>query len=182
MPSLPDLRSADDLLAFLRDDLDWPLPEDALLDDLTFNWSNGDLRLGEKASQKLKGGVVRQLRPMHASQPWGIFLVEFADVQIYRTALRQILRGLVPSRRKDASLAGWQHENLLFICVTAEFERVTFAHFSGESAGRARLATFGWTRGSNYLRTLLEFNLPALRWPDDAGANSIVDFSMDARL
>jgi len=50
MPSLPDLRSADDLLAFLRDDLDWPLPEDALLDDLTFDWSDGDLRLGEKAA------------------------------------------------------------------------------------------------------------------------------------
>jgi hypothetical protein len=34
--------------------------------------------------------------------------------------LRQILRGLVPNRRRDPSLQGWQHDNLLFICATAD--------------------------------------------------------------
>ena len=72
---LPDLRSADELLAWLRDSLDWPLPDDAPADELTFDWSDGDLRLGENAAQRLKGGVVRQLRPLGARQPWGIFLV-----------------------------------------------------------------------------------------------------------
>lgn len=169
MLSLPDLRSADDLTAFLRDELDWPLPEDAVVEDLTFDWSEGDLRLGEKASQRLKGGVVRQLRPMTPGQPWGIFLVEFAETHVYRTALRQVLRGLVPSRRKQANLAAWQHENLLFICATKDYGRLTFAHFRGDQAGRARLATFGWERGARYARTLLEFNLPALRWPAAPG-------------
>ena len=106
---------------------------------------------------------------MHAGQPWGVFLVEFADEQIYRTALRQILRGLVPSRRKHAGLAAWQHENLLFLCTTRDYGRITFAHFRGGKAGRARLATFGWERGARYARTLLEFNLPALAWPDAHG-------------
>ena len=110
---------------------------------------------------------MRQLRSLVPGQPWGIFLVEFADPQVYRTALRQILRGLVPNRRRDPSLQGWQHENLLFICATADYERLTFAHFRGESAGRARLATFGWRRGTDYLRTLLEHNLPKLSWPPD---------------
>ena len=113
--------------------------------------------------------------------PWGIFLVEFADVQVYRTALRQVLRGLVPNRRRDPNLQSWQHENLLFICATADYERITFAHFRGEQAGRARLATFDWRRGSDYLRTLLEHNLPKLAWPKDDGADSAAWLAQWAR-
>ena len=86
---------------------------------------NCDLAYGHAA--RLQGGTVRQLRPFVPGRPWGIFLVEFADTQVYRTALRQILRGLVPSRRRDPSLQSWQHENLLFICATADYERFTFA-------------------------------------------------------
>ena len=90
---------------------------------------------------------------------------------MYRTSLRQILRGLVPGRRRDASLQSWQHENLLFICATADYERFTFAHFKGDKVHRAKLATFGWRKGSAYLRTLLEHNLPYLAWPKDDGAD-----------
>ncbi len=169
---LPTLANSADLLAFLRDGLNWPLPADALADELTFDWTGDDLRLTESASQRLRGGTVRQLRPLVLGQPLGIFLVEFADTQVYRTALRQILRGLVPTRRRDPTLQAWQHENLLFLCATADYERLTFAHFRGEQAGRARLATFAWRRGSSYLRTLLEHNLPKLAWPKDDGADS----------
>jgi len=42
-----------------------------------------------------------QLRPLVSGEPWGIFLAEFADTQACRTALRQVLRGLVPNRRWD---------------------------------------------------------------------------------
>jgi len=152
---LPNIASRDDLLAFLRDDLNWPLPDDALAGELTFDWTGNDLRLPEKSTQLLQGGTVRQLRSLVPGQPWGIFLVEFADPQVYRTALRQILRGLVPNRRRDPSLQGWQHENLLFICATADYERLTF----------------GWRQGSTYLRTLLEHNIPRLIWPHDDGAS-----------
>jgi hypothetical protein len=170
-PRLPSIGSPDDLFAFLRDDLNWPLPEDALADEVTFDWSGDDLRLQDGATQKLKGGTIRQLRPLVPGQPWGVFLVEFADTQVYRTALRQVLRGLVPNRRRNASLQAWQHENLLFICATADYERLTFAHFRGDKAGTAKLATFGWRRGTAYLRTLLEHNIPRLQWPDDDGAD-----------
>ena len=161
---LPVLRNAEDLLEFLRE-LNWPLPFDALAEDLTFDWTGEDLRLPETANQRLAGGSVRQLRTMAEGQPWGIFLVEFAKPHVYRTALRNILRGLVPSRRHDSSLAAWHHPNLLFICATANYGQITFAHFRGEKAGRARLATFGWEQGSRYARTLLDFNVPALAWP-----------------
>jgi hypothetical protein len=171
-PRLPQIASQIDLLAFLSDDLNWPLPEDALVDELTFDWTGDELRLPQTAVQRLNGGTIRQLRPLVPGQPWGIFFIEFSDVQVYRTALRQILRGLVPSRRRDASLQAWHHDNLLFICATADYERITFAHFRGDKAQGARLATFGWHRGSTYLRTLLEYNLPFLAWPQDDGTSA----------
>jgi hypothetical protein len=109
--------------------------------------------------------------PFVPGQPWGMFLVEFADIQPYRTSLRQILSGLVPSRQRDPALQSWGHENLLFICTTAGYDHFTFGHFKGDKVHRARLATFGWREGSAYLRSLLEHNLPHLKWPRDDGAD-----------
>lgn len=154
------------LVKYLGDDLDWPI-QSINLDELTFDWSAGDLRIREDGSSRLRDGVIRQLQPLVANQPWGIFFVEFADTRIYRGALREVLRGLVPKRRRDPGLPAWQHENLLFLCTTGDYSRFTFVHFRGEKAEKARLASFGWETGSAYVRTLCEFNLPALRWPDD---------------
>lgn len=155
------------LLTLLQDNLQWPLPDELSPDDITFDWSPGELRIQDSAMQRLKGGVVRQLRPLVANQPFGIFYVEFADAQVYRTALRQVVRGLVPNRRRDASLQAWQPENLLFICATKDYQLVSFAHFKGNALAKAKLTTFGWEQGSDYIHTLCKFNLPALIWPDD---------------
>jgi hypothetical protein len=165
------IKTLADLISYLRDELGWPISPDGVTDDLTFDWSADEIRLAGVQGARLRGGAVRQLRPFVPGQPWGIFLVEFADTQVYRTSLRQILRGLVPGRRRDASLQSWQHENLLFICATADYERFTFAHFKGDKIHRAKLATFGWRKGSAYLRTLIEHNLPYLAWPKDDGAD-----------
>lgn len=151
------------LLEFFERELHWPLPDDPVIDDVTFEWTAADLRLSANAQQRLAHGSIKQLRPMVDGQPWGIFLINFTDGQVYRSALRQVLRGLVPKRRRDAKLPGWQHENLLFICMTANQE-FTFAHFRGETPERAKLVRFSWSP-EEPLRTLLEFNLPALQWP-----------------
>jgi hypothetical protein len=166
-----NIKTLADLIAYLRDELGWPISPDTVADDLTFDWSADELRMAGGQAARLQGGTVRQLRPFVPGQPWGIFLVEFADTQVYRTSLRQIVRGLVPNRRRDPALQSWQHENLLFICATADYERFTFAHFKGDQVHRAKLATFGWRKGSAYLRTLIEHNLPYLAWPKDDGAD-----------
>ena len=166
------IKTLPDLVAYLRDELGWPISPETVADDLTFDWSADELRLAGGQAARLRGGALRQLRPFVPGQPWGIFLVEFADTQVYRTSLRQILRGLVPGRRRDPSLQSWQQENLLFICATADYERFTFAHFKGDQVHRAKLATFGWRKGSAYLRTLIQHNLPYLAWPKDDGADS----------
>lgn len=168
---LRSIKTLPALLAYLRDELDWPI-EAGELDELTFEWGADQLRVSDSQVRRLTDGVVRQLRPLAASQPWGIFVVEFADDTFRRGALREILRGLVANRRRDPSLPAWQHDNLLFICATRDYDQITFAHYRGEKTQKARLALFGWQCGSSYLRTLCEFNLPALRWPEDAADTS----------
>ncbi|MBI3921100.1 MAG: hypothetical protein HY318_06760, partial [Armatimonadetes bacterium] len=162
----------DSLLTLLREQLRWPLPDDAALEDATFEWSANELRVHGAHATRLQHGTVKQLRPVQENQPWGIFLVQFTDGHVYRTALRQVLRGLVPSRRRDSSLPAWKHDNLLFVCATADYQQFSFAHFRGEKVSTARLATFGWKQGDRYVRTLCEHNLPALEWPEDEGADA----------
>jgi len=158
------------LLAFMSEELDWDLPSPATVDELTFEWTGTELNLSENVACKLKSGSIKQIQPFRKGQPWGIFLIDFATPHLYTTALRQVLRRLVPSRRtQKPNIPAWQSENLLFICTSGDQE-FTFAHFSGEKPERAKITTFGWTP-QEPVRTLCEFNLPALRydytWDDD---------------
>lgn len=153
------------LLNFLREELGWPIPEDAEFDDLTFEWSSEELRISGSTGEKLKSGTIHQLQPFVTGQPWGIFLVEFADQKVYASSLREILRSLVPNRKTSSSTKQWHHENLLFICF-AKGQRFTFAHFRGDKAQRSILSKFSWTPDEP-IRTLCEYNLPPLKFPDD---------------
>ncbi len=156
------------LLGLLRDELNWQIEADAGLEELTFDWSARELNFSENHASRLKDGVIRQLRPFVNTQPWGIFFVEFTNGRVYRTALRQVLRKLVPKRRAQfPDQPTWRHENLLFICATRNYNEFTFAHFKGEESARAVLTTFGWEQNSTYLHTLCEFNLKSLRFPNN---------------
>jgi hypothetical protein len=161
------VKDLDSLLALLRDELGWRLPDPPDWSELTFEWHAHELRVSESSAQRLKDGKVYQLRPLLAQQPWGIFFVIFDRPRISITTLRQTLRGLVSQRRQASHLPTWNLENLLFICTTSDYDRFTFAHFRGEKAHRAVLTTFGWERGETALHTLCKYNLENLRFPDD---------------
>jgi hypothetical protein len=161
------VKDLDSLLALLRDELGWRLPDPPDWSELTFEWHAHELRVSESAAQRLKDGKVYQLRPLLAQQPWGIFFVIFDRPRISITTLRQTLRGLVSQRRQASRLPSWNLENLLFICTTSDYDRFTFAHFRGEKAHRAVLTTFGWERGETALHTLCKYNLENLRFPED---------------
>lgn len=155
------------LMDLLAEELEWDIDPARSQEDVTFDWTMDELRLPESSAQRLRDGLVRQLRFKGAQPPLGVFFVEFNDDRIYRTALRQVLRGLVPKRRRESNLPAWKHDNLLFICTTADYERFTFAHFRGDKSQTAKLAAFGWQRSDRRIRTVCEYNLPALRWPED---------------
>src|SRR5262249_35597658 len=103
----------------LAETLEWPIPEEIEdLHELGYGWTPEDLR-AQGLERHLLDGHVWQIQLRHG-QPWGIFVVEFAQDQAYRGVLRQVLRGLVPSRRRHHHLPAWGHENLLFLCVTRD--------------------------------------------------------------
>lgn len=172
--TLTQLRAVKDfpsLVEYLRDGLDWQFESDDV-EDLTYDYESEELGLDAKSAIKIK--EIKQLRPFYGEQPWGIFYVNFDAKQLPVGALRGILRGLVAKKRASANpsgLATWKLENLLFICTSRDFQNFNFAYFRGEQTQRAVLSMFGWHRGDTHLRTLAEFNLPALRFPDDP-ANS----------
>ena len=165
----------DTLLDFLREKLGWYIPEDVELEDIAFPWSPEDLDLDELTDELIVD--CQQLPPFPTSQPtfefventqpWGIFFLQFDSELVYRTALRRVLRGLVERRDRDASLPAWRHDHLLFICTTTDFQRFAFAHFAAttENWRRAVLSIFSWEQGDTHIRTLCEYNLPALALP-----------------
>ena len=176
-----NIRNFDTLLDFLRNKLGWNIPEDVVLDEVTFPWSAEDLDLDEFTEELVI--ECNQLPPfpppqptlglIENRQPWGIFFLQFNRESFYRTALRRILRGLVERRDRDPSLPAWEHDQLLFICTTADYQRFAFAHFaSNENWRRSVLSIFSWEQNDTYIRTLCEYNLPALAIPSGGFSNN----------
>ena len=141
------------------------------VEDITFEWSAEELRAND-LDKHVVDGTIRQIRPFKGN-PWGIFILEFRNPDVFATGrgmtgtLRNVLRGLVPSKKKRSSLASFRNENLLFIC-NHDYKHYRFAHFKtpDKSTQTAPLAAFGWGPGDP-IRTLCEFNLNALEWPDE---------------
>ena len=157
----------------LNQTLGWPVTDARKIEDISYSWSADDLHAAE-LDRDLIDGVVWQIQPLEQGQPWGIFVLEFKNAKLFTagrgmaSVLRKILRGLVSSRRKQAGLPSWKREHLLFIC-TQGWQQFRFAYFRSkpEDPRSSRLTTFGWEPGSSN-RTVCEFNLPALVWPDDS--------------
>ena len=178
MPNdIHNIQSFDTLLDFLREKLIWPIPEDVELQEIAFPWSAEDLDLDVPTEERIP--VCYQLPPFpnkqlefgisESVQPWGIFFLQFESELVYRTALRRVLRGLVERRDRDANLPAWKHDQLLFICTTTDYQRFAFAHFAATTTNwrRAVLSIFSWEQGDTHIRTLCEYNLPALAFPTD---------------
>jgi hypothetical protein len=161
------------LIAYLRDELDWPIGAEDF-DELTFEYEPEELGIDARTAARIE--EIKQLRPLAAGQPWGVFFIRFEPKRLPVGALRSILRSFVRRTRQQASAAHrqmWDMEDLLFLCSHRQEDQdaVTFVHFAQPHVeGRAaRLTSFGWTEDSHN-RTVLEFNLPPLRWPDNTVA------------
>lgn len=156
----------------LNDTLEWPVSDAEQIEDISFGWSPSELHAAG-IEPKLVEGPIWQLQPLEDRQPWGIFVLEFRqpDALSHRRGmagvLRRVLRGLVASRRKDPNRPSWKHEHLLFIC-THKWQTFRFAYFRSapEDSRTPKLKTFGWAPETQN-RTVCEFNLPKLVWPDD---------------
>lgn len=173
MKQLQSIDNFVDLLDFLRDELDWPI-EDYELDDLVFEYDPDELGLKDEEAEKLKGGKIRQLRPLAGGQPFGIFFVEFGKKRLPIVVLRRILSQLVIKKRANAAEAKrWETSDLLFISAYGEEgeREIAFAHFHKEpdSSELPILRVLGWDGSDTPLKLqYVERELKnRLNWPDD---------------
>jgi len=170
---LRDIKTFSQLIAFLRDELEWPIERGEDEDDLTFDWSD-DLGLEDSAHVGIK--EIKQLRPLEGGQPWGIFFINFEKKRLPIVILRRILNALVLKKRASANKAqraSWQQHDLLFISAYGEDEerQLTFAHFSEPSGeltnDKPTLRVLGWDDEDTNLK--LDYVADKLRekltWP-----------------
>ena len=152
MPDIPverikQIKSFPSLVKFLRDDLEWPLSSEEI-DELVFEYEADELGIDPKIAVKIK--EIKQLRPLAANQPWGIFYIGFEPKRLPVMVLRRILQKLVIKKRQSAESShrnAWELHDLLFISSYGEENQraITFAHFSEDQESKLpTLRVIGW--------------------------------------
>lgn len=170
---LQGIRRFDQLVAYLRDELDWPIDRDDF-EDLTFDFTPEELGIDPKTAARIS--EIKRLRPLSAHQPWGIFFVKFEPKRLPVVALRRILSQVALKKRASsnrADSAAWAPDDLLFISNYGEGDerQISLAHFSVADGKQdlPSLKVLGW----NNLDTPLHLDSVAdqlrsrLVWPRD---------------
>jgi predicted helicase len=159
------------LVKYLRDELDWPI-ETEDFEEITFDYNPEELGIDPATAAKIL--EIKQLRPMTANQPWGIFFLKFEPKKLPVVVLRRILSKLVIKKRasaKTSERAVWNLHDLLFISNYGEGDQrqITFANFSQDEnlADLPTLKVLGWDYEDTELHIINVHNeLKAkLRWP-----------------
>jgi hypothetical protein len=174
--ALAKIKRFDQLIAYLRDEMGWPIGRDSFedVDDLFFDFSAEELGIDAGSAAKIK--EIKRLRPLSPAQPWGIFFVKFEPKRLPVIALRRILNQVALKKRSSANSAertAWAADDLLFISNYGEGDerQISFAHFSKPANGQdlPTLKVLGW----NDLDTALHLDSVArelteqLAWPED---------------
>jgi hypothetical protein len=174
--ALARIKRFDQLIAYLRDEMGWPIARDSFedVDDLFFDFTPDELGIDPKTAAKIE--TIKRLRPLSPRQPWGIFFVKFEPKRLPVVALRRILGQVALKKRASANSAeraAWSVNDLLFVSNYGEGDerQISFAHFSQAEAKQdlPTLKVLGWDN----LDTALHLDAVAkeltenLAWPDD---------------
>jgi predicted helicase len=173
---LASVKRFDQLIAYLRDEMGWPIARDSFddVDDLFYDFTADELGIDAKNAAKIQ--EIKRLRPLSPRQPWGIFFVKFEPKRLPVVALRRILSQVALKKRASANSAeraAWAADDLLFVSNYGEGDerQISFAHFSKAQDGHdlPTLKVLGWDN----LDTALHLDAVAqeltqhLAWPDD---------------
>src|SRR5438270_5075177 len=148
---LAKIKRFDQLIAYLRDQMGWPIAKDRFedVDDLFYDFTADELGIDPKTAAKIES--IKRLRPLSPNQPWGIFFIKFEPRKLPVVALRRILSQVALKKRASANKAerqAWAADDLLFVSNYGEGEerKITFAHFSqmGGGGDLPILKVLGW--------------------------------------
>ncbi|MET4317932.1 type ISP restriction/modification enzyme [Bradyrhizobium sp. RT5a] len=174
--ALAKIKRFDQLIAYLRDEMGWPIARDSFEDvnDLFYDFTAAELGIDAQNAAKIQ--EIKRLRPLSSKQPWGVFFVKFEPKNLPVVALRRILSQVALKKRPSANSAeraAWAADDLLFISNYGEGDerQISFAHFSRAQDGHdlPTLKVLGWDN----LDTALHLDNVAkeltehLAWPDD---------------
>ena len=171
-PHLRQVRTFNDLIRYLEDELHWPL-DGYGMEDLTFDYEPADLGLKDEDAAKVKS--IRQLRPLASDQPWGIFFIDFDKKKLPVVVLRRVLSHLVIKKRASANKAdraAWNAQDLLFVSAFGPEDdhgrEIGFAHFHEESGDLPSLRVLGWDGADTALKlqSIASTLKERLHWPE----------------
>src|SRR5436190_15822009 len=176
--ALASIKRFDQLIAYLRDEMGWPIARDSFedVDDLFYDFSADELGIDPKTAAKIES--IKRLRPLSPRQPWGIFFVKFEPKRLPVVALRRILSQVALKKRASANSAertAWAADDLLFISNYGEGDerRISFAHFShdGAKGDLPALKVLGWDNLDTalHLDDVAEKLIHNLVWPANDG-------------
>ena len=173
---LAAIRRFDQLIAYLRDEMGWPITRDSFedVDDLFFDYTPEELGIDTKNAAKIQ--EIKRLRPLSTLQPWGVFFVKFEPKRLPVVALRRILSQVTLKKRASANSAeraAWSADDLLFISNYGEGEarQISLAHFSQSHTKNdlPTLKVLGWDNLDTplHLDHVAEQLTQRLTWPDN---------------
>jgi hypothetical protein len=169
---LREVRTLQQVVDFLSDELDWPLSS-ADLEDIVFEYTPEELGIPKDQVTKLIS--LRQMRPLVTNQPWGIFFIEFSGPKLPVTVLSRLLSALVTKKRAagDGSRKTWDLEDLLFIITTDSGDSVELhlVAFFNDDDSKPEIRSLPWRPDQSpeqHLRRLSEELLPRLAWPSES--------------
>lgn len=172
--TLASIRRFDQLVAFLRDEMGWPLENGSSFEDLTFDYLPDELGIDSKTAAKIQ--EIKRLRPLSPKQPWGIFFVKFEPKRLPVVAMRRILGQVALKKRASANSAersAWAADDLLFVSNYGDGDerQISFAHFARAQDGHdlPTLKVLGWDNRDTalHLDAVARELTEQLAWPDD---------------
>jgi hypothetical protein len=171
---LATIRRFDQLIAYLRNEMGWPIESGSSFEELTFEYLPDELGIDPKTAAKIQ--EIKRLRPLSPRQPWGIFFVKFEPKRLPVVALRRILGQVALKKRASANSAeraAWAADDLLFVSNYGDGDerQISFAHFAQAHDGQdlPTLKVLGWDGSDTalHLDAVARDLTTQLAWPDD---------------
>ncbi|MBU1338806.1 MAG: N-6 DNA methylase, partial [Acidobacteria bacterium] len=171
---LRNIKTLPQIITYFRDELGWQI-ETTDIEEITFEYEPAELGFNNEEVVYFKES--KQIRPLVADQPWGIFWISFEKKRLPVVMLRRILAHLAIRKRQTARRGdrpAWHLHDLLFIVAYGEENdrAITLAHFwqDPQNPGNlAELKVLGWDGGDTVLHLADAHKMltEKLRWPED---------------